>query len=110
MTTNRISCEKANAVYYCKISLHNKLYHIKQGFVNGQVLAEGHFLDYALTQKQDTFITYHANGNIKKKGAYQAGKEVGVWLGWFDDGKKDFKCTYRVDSTKKCAYYLTMAC
>ncbi len=98
-------CEKGDAVYYQRITLQDKRYHLKQGYVNGQVLMEGQFLDYALTEEQDTFIMYHANGSIKEKGAYEAGKKVGVWLGWFEDGKKDFKCTYKADSTSKCAYY-----
>lgn len=99
------ACEKSNAVYYQKVTLLNKLYCLKAGHIDGQVLVEGQFLDYALTEEQDTFITYHTNGVVKEKGAYQAGKKVGVWLGWFEDGQKDFKCTYKADSTHKCAYY-----
>lgn len=98
-------CERGDAVYYQKITLQDKRYYVKQGYVNGQVLMEGQFLDYALTEEQDTFIVYHANGNIKEKGAYEAGKKAGIWLGWFEDGKKDFKCTYKADSTSKCAYF-----
>jgi len=72
---------------------------------SGNLQMTGSYLDDAFEIEHDSFIFYHKNGSISQRGAYKNGRKIGVWLKWFDDGKLDYKCTYKDNDVKKCVYY-----
>ena len=43
-------------------------------------------------------ISYHRNGNIKRKGSYTEGKLHGIWVGFDETGNKTYEVEYRNDT------------
>lgn len=96
--------DKEHAVYYRKTIWNEGAWQVRDYYRNGSLQMKGKYKDYGLTEGQDTFEYYYPNGALKRKGKFVNGKYTGVWQGWLDDGRKDFKCTYK-ESTHKCAYF-----
>ncbi len=96
--------DKQQAVYYRKTTWNEGAWQVRDYYKNGTLQMKGKYSDYTHTEQQDTFEYYYPNGALKRKGKFVNGRYTGVWLGWLDDGRKDFKCTYK-ENTHKCAYF-----
>lgn len=97
---------ESNASYYRKIVRHNNKLYMYDYYMTGQLQMSGQYEDLDAQTETDTFKFYYPNGRLKREGYFLHGKAFGKWLGWHEDGTKDYVCTYKED-THKCAYYHT---
>jgi periplasmic protein TonB len=97
--------DKKSAVYYRKRYEKNNEWYVCDFYMSGQLQMRGKYKDYTLKVPVDSFFFYHRNGQLKTLGNHENGKRAGKWLGWFDDGTKNFSCTYKENSVKYVYYH-----
>lgn len=95
---------ESDASYFRKYVQSVDSYVMLDYYKSGQLQMIGKYEDSKFVLETDTFRFYYANGRLKKEGSYEHGIPIGKWIGWREDGSKDFVCTYK-KATHKCAYY-----
>jgi hypothetical protein len=97
--------DKSNAAYYRKLYEQGNEWYVSDYYIDGQLQMKGKYKDAQLKIPEDSFFFYHQNGQLKRVGSYVNGKRAGKWVNWFDDGVKDFSCTFQENTAKYVFYH-----
>ncbi len=101
---NETSKSAPDTKYFRKIYWQDK-WIVNDYYLDGVLQMKGQYSDKNLQISIDTFYYYHPNGQPMVKGAFANGIKVSVWYIWYDDGRLNYKCTYKEDNIKKLAFF-----
>lgn len=75
-----------NARFYSLMEQDDSVWHRQDFYIRERMRQmDGYYKDTACTIPHGTFHYFHANGVLKSKGAYVAGKKQGLWLSFYDN-------------------------
>lgn len=95
---------KKEAVFYRK-AYKDTLWHINDYYISGQLQMRATAQLTDINRRVDTNWFYYENGQLRTRGQWKDGKQVGTWMQWKSDGKQDCKYTFKPDNRMKIAYF-----
>lgn len=97
---------RGRATYYREAVKNEKVYVVKDYFINGDIQMEGVFKDADCKFKQGDFRYYFENGNVDSKGSYENSKKSGKWEYFHENGnKKSFGLYKKNEKVGPWLYY-----
>ncbi len=77
---------KDKAKYYREVVIKDKIWYVKDYFLNGSIQMIAQFADRKLRRQNDTVKYYHLNGNLSCIGLCLNGKKQGDWKWYYLNG------------------------
>ena len=80
------ACEKKEAHYYRTVNPENDKFLVMTNFRTGELKMQAYSLDPDGEKLEGPCMYYYRSGSVESKGNYEAGKKVGVWNRYHENG------------------------